>query len=217
MRELQFFDPKQEVAVVSKSLPHWAQAGTITFITWRMADSLPAVGLKKFTAERDQLLRTFQLNPRDDWKAQLDALPAADRRRIQQALFQVWDDRLDAGHGDCQLSQPEFSQIVLNSLLHFDGDRYFLTDAVVMPNHVHLLAAFRDEDSLLQQCSSWKRYTARQINAQLGARGEFWQVEQFDHLVRSAEHFDHYRHYIAENPRRARLAPGTYRHFTKSL
>jgi putative transposase len=217
MRELQSFDPQQDVAVVSKSLPHWAQAGTITFITWRTADSLPAAALQRFTAERDQLLRTFQLDPRGNWKAQPDELPAADRRRIQQALFQAWDDRLDAGHGVCRLATPALSQLVLESLLYFDGDRYFLTDAVIMPNHVHLLVAFRDEESLLAQCSSWKRFTARQINAQLGASGEFWQVEQFDHLVRSHEHFDHYRNYIAENPRRAQLAPGTFCHFSKSL
>ncbi len=62
------------------------------------------------------------------------------------------------------LREPELSQIVMNSLLHFDNDRYAPTDAVVMPNHVHVLVAFRDEDSLITQCKSWKHFTATQIN-----------------------------------------------------
>ena len=32
------------------------------------------------------------------------------------------------------------AQIVADSLLHFNGDRYWMGDLVVMPNHVHLLA-----------------------------------------------------------------------------
>ena len=144
------------------------------------------------------------------------------------------------------LREPELSQIVMNSLLHFDNDRYVLTDAVVMPNHVHVLVAFRDEDSLITQCKSWKHFTATQINRWLRAKnaceenlsrgttelrssvvprprfqpppsGEFWQVEQFDHLVRSPEEFDKYRRYIAENPGNARLPAGSFRYFTKEL
>ena len=47
--------------------------------------------------------------------------------------------------------------------------------------------------------------------------GEFWQVEQFDHLVRSPEDFDKYRRYIADNPANAGLGEGCYRYFTKTL
>jgi hypothetical protein len=43
----------------------------------------------------------------------------------------------------------------------------------------------------------------------------FWQLEHFDHLVRSAEQFEHYRRYIAENPQKAKLTEGMYRHFSK--
>ena len=92
-----------------------------------------------------------------------------------------------------------------------------LTDFVVMPNHVHLLAAFPDEGSMLNQCTSWKRFTARPINAAIGRRGEFWQVEQFDHLVRSLQQFEHYRRYIADNPGKAGLAMGQFRWFSKNL
>ena len=215
MDGLQFFDPQQDFSVASKSLPHWAQAGTVCFITWRTRDSLPAAVVQQLDQERRELLQSYLLNPVGNWKAEVAKLPPRDRGRIQWALFNAWDRHLDRGAGACVLARPELSQIVANSLLHFDGDRYVLTDAVVMPNHVHLLVAFREEHMLLSQCSSWKRYTARQIQASLGQRGEFWQVEQFDHLVRSPEYFEQYRQYIADNPRKANLPPGSYRLYSK--
>ena len=217
MAELQFFDPKQEFTVVSKTLPHWAQAGTVCFITWRTADSLPAAVQDELTRERQEMLRKFGIDPQGDRQVELGKLPVPDRARLQWSLFSAWDERLDSALGACVLERPDLSQLVEESLLHFDGDRYALTDAVVMPNHVHLLAAFRDEATLLSQCTSWKRYTGRRINEMLGQRGEFWQVEQFDHLVRSEEHFEYYRRYIAENPRKAGLAPSQYRWYSKQL
>ena len=36
---LQTFDPKADYSIIERKLPHWAQAGTICFLTWRTADS----------------------------------------------------------------------------------------------------------------------------------------------------------------------------------
>jgi REP element-mobilizing transposase RayT len=217
MADFQFFDPNQEIGIAYKSLPHWAQAGTLCFITWRTADSLPAAALESITCRRANLLKSYGLDPKGDWKRELANLPPADRGRVKWSLFESWDRQLDAGAGAGLLARPELSQIVADSLLFFDGDRYFLTDFVVMPNHVHLLAAFRSEGTFLGQCASWKRYTGRRINAASGRRGDFWQVEQFDHLVRSEKQFGHFRRYIAANPRRAGLAGGRFRLYAKEL
>jgi REP element-mobilizing transposase RayT len=97
-----------------------------------------------------------------------------------------------------------------DALRYFDGDRYDLDSFVVMPNHVHVLVQFRPNISLTAQTESWLRYTARQINARLGRRGEFWQSEPFYHLVRSAEQFEYLQRYIAENPQKAHLHTGEY-------
>jgi type I restriction enzyme R subunit len=86
-----------------------------------------------------------------------------------------------------------------------------------MPNHVHLLGAFPDEKAMLAQCHSWKRYTATQINRALERSGEFWQIDAFDHLVRSEDQFSHFRLYIADNARRAGLREGEYRHYSRSV
>jgi type I restriction enzyme R subunit len=217
MREFQFFDPGQVYSVVTRKLPHWSQPGTLVFITWRSADSLPRVLQDRLTRERELLLRQMGLDPRSDWRAALERLPAVERGRAKWRLFQLWDELLDGGAGACVLARPELSAIVEDSLLHFDADRYELTDSVVMPNHVHLLVAFPDESSLSTQCESWKRFTGREINRSLHRTGEFWQVEHFDHLVRSEDQFWHYRRYIAENGQKAGLAKGEYRWFSKNL
>jgi len=217
MRDFQFFDRNQDLSIVYKKLPHWSQTATMTFITWRTADSLPAVVLNEIKEQRDEMIRACGLDPSVDWKRDLAARPADERGRLQSALFESWDKHLDAGAGKCLLARPELSRIVAGSLHHFDDVRYVLTDFVIMPNHVHLLAAFPGEDAMLKQCESWKRFTARQINAALGRSGGFWQVEQFDHLVRSAEQYERFRRYIAENPRKAGLTDGQFRWYSKNL
>jgi putative transposase len=83
-------------------------------------------------------------------------------------------------------------------------------DFVVMPNHVHLLAAFASAESLREQCDSWLHFTAFQINRAIGERGKFWHQEPFDHLVRSPEQYEYLREYIAENPIKARLRAGEF-------
>jgi putative transposase len=83
-------------------------------------------------------------------------------------------------------------------------------DFVVMPNHVHLLAAFPTADALNEQYDSWLHFTAFRINQAIGEKGKLWQKEPFDHLVRSPEQYEYLRRYIAENPLKAGLKPSEY-------
>ena len=92
-----------------------------------------------------------------------------------------------------------------------------LDDFVIMPNHVHFLCAFSGQSEMLKQCAEWKRFSARQINKHLGRTGEFWQVDQFDHLVRNLEQFEYYRRYVSENPKKAGLRTGTCMHYQRNL
>ena len=220
---LQFFDPQQSHSIGWKTLPHWAQSGAVTFITWRTADSLPKALIVQLARQRETLLSQHCIDPAGDWREAISHLPVDQRTTLQWSLFVAWDEQLDLAAGACYLRHAQASSIVMQSLLHFDNDRYVLTDAVVMPNHVHLLVAFREEDSLLRQCTSWKHFTATKINQWLReeqgvpAAGEFWQVEQFDHLVRSPEGFERYRNYLAENLRSVHLPLTEDRYYTRLL
>ena len=85
----------------------------------------------------------------------------------------------------------------------------------LIPNHVHLLVCLLGDTHIEAQCTSWKRFTATQINRHLGRRRRFWQEESFDHLVRSARQFEAIQRYIANNPRKARLRESQFHYWRR--
>ncbi len=207
------FDHDAELSIVDRRLPHWSQAGTICFVTWRTFDSMPNAVLEQWHTDRARWLKSHGIDPEDpSWRSQLDRLDPKLVREFLDNLWNRWHDELDGGHGACVLRRTELADLVAKSFHHFDGKRYLLLDFVVMPNHVHILVSFPDEEAMLAQCESWKHYTATQINRQLNQRGRFWQQDGFDHLVRSQMQFIYLRRYIADNPRKAGLRAGEYVH-----
>lgn len=213
---VQFFDPQDETTITERRLPHWSQAGTVCFLTWRTHDSLPSIILDTWFNERAAWLLQRGINPTDaDWRSALSKLGNKLVRQFMDAFWNRWHDALDESYGGCVLKEQQIAAEVAKSLHHLDGQRYILYDFVVMPNHVHILAAFLHQDAMLAQCESWKHFTAREINKRLGRKGRFWQQDSFDHLVRSEEQFQFLRRYIAENPKRAKLRDGESLHFSK--
>ena len=167
-------------------------------------------------AEREEWLRRQGIDPaQPGWESLLRDRPAAEQQAFRRFLSDRWNDHLDELHGACLLRRPELARIVSASLRHFDAERYLLADFVVMPNHVHILAAFSTDETMLRQCELWKHFTARQINQAVGRLGRFWEQDAFDHLVRSPEEFARLRRYIAENPATAGLRPGDYLYYRK--
>ena len=214
--EFHFFDRNADYTIIERRLPHWVQPGVICFATCRTDDSIPAPVLEEWRQERRQWLRQHGINPISrNWREKLQQLKKEDQSEFYQHFSKRWHDELDACHGACVLRSRELAEIVSNSLLHFDGDRYDLTDFIVMPNHIHLLAAFPEENAMLEQFESWKHFTARSINRKLGNSGRFWQQDGFDHLVRSVEQFEHFRRYIANNGTKVGLSSSEYLHYTK--
>ena len=178
-------------------MPHWTVEGGTYAVTFRLADSLPQPVLAAWREERDLLL------------AELEETGALDRVREDRLrdLFAARIERhLDAGHGACWLRRPEVAAIVADALRHFDGARYHLAAWCVMPNHVHAVVRPLSPHSLSGVVQSWKGFSARMANCQLGRSGAFWQAESYDHLVRDAAELAHAVRYVAENPVRAGLS-----------
>ena len=213
--DFSFYDPTAPVTVTQGHLPHWEQVGSTYFITWRTADSIPKQVWERWRRLRSEWLGDRGINPSDpDWRKQLEGLPEerrVDFRRFSKAL----EAEMDSCHGTCPLKSRDCAEIVADALRHFDGDRYLLGDFVIMPNHVHLLVGGLARDRMLAQITSWKKWSAIQINKQLGLRGRLWQDESFDHLVRSEAAFNRFRRYIAENPAKARLRLGEFIHWVR--
>ncbi|SMP63134.1 Transposase IS200 like [Neorhodopirellula lusitana] len=203
-------DRDADIAVSAHTRPHWAQSGTITFITLRLIDSIPKEVITRWDQLRCQFIARLLTDPTDDWRADRDRLSDADRAAYDKQFKRLREDTLDSCLGQCILQDPVAAQIVLDALRFFDGDRYLLGDTIIMPNHVHFLAAFRDANAMRKQCTSWMRYTTRRINECMGRTGHLWQPEPFDHLVRSEKQLDYLRDYIQQNPVKANLAKGDF-------
>src|SRR2546423_3841456 len=188
------FDQHAELQRSRRNLPHWEQEGATYFVTFRLADAVPA----ELAAQWREELET--------WK-KFHPLPWDPRTayEYQERFLEGREEWLDQGHGSCVLRDSNTAAFVEDALKHFDGERYHLDSFVVMPNHVHLLVQPLSENSLGDILKSWKRYTARAINQVLGRTGTLWMEESFDRIVRDWDALVRYRDYIASNPEKAQL------------
>ncbi|HWW02065.1 MAG TPA: transposase [Candidatus Acidoferrum sp.] len=162
----------------SKYLPHFDSPGAQQYITYRLADSLPA--------ER-----------RQEWEALLKIEDDLERQRKLEAY-------LDLGHGACYLRDPRIADLVQGNLWHHDGSKYRLLAWVVMPNHVHALIEVWGVP-LGKIIQNWKTYTAKAANETLRRNGSFWEEDYFDRYIRDEEHFRRVVRYIENNPVKAHL------------
>ena len=213
---LKFFNPFERIEVSHGNLPHWEQTNATYFITWRTADSIPQDLLKQWHHDRQRWLVAHGIDPLlDDLHWQIECLPETQRREYHRLFTKQWHELLDAGHGACVLRDSALAQLVGSALLHFDGERCDVHEFIVMPNHVHVLASIDGRGKMKSLCKSWKRFSATEINRNLGKWGEFWQPESFDHIVRSQSSMDRFRTYLRENPIKAHLCTGEYLHWER--
>ena len=90
MREVHFFDPNDEVAVLERRLPHWSQPVVVCFITFRAIDSMPRNVVEQFHADRRHWLRSHHVDPDcADWRQQLTML----EREKQHEFYQAFSSR----------------------------------------------------------------------------------------------------------------------------
>ena len=193
------FDENAAIQQSRRNLPHWEQEGATYFVTFRLADAVPAEVAKQWREELEAW-RKFHPEPWDD------VTNAEYRRRF----LQTREDWLDQGHGSCLLREERAARIVADALSHFDDDRYHLDSFVVMPNHVHVVVQPMPGQSLKAIVRSWKSYTAREINKTSGASGSVWMQESFDRIVRDWNALVRCRDYIARNPEKAQLDTGEF-------
>jgi len=57
MEALRFFNPYEEIRFTENLLPHWQQKGATYFITFRLADSIPAHLRQQWEDQREIWLR----------------------------------------------------------------------------------------------------------------------------------------------------------------
>ncbi len=163
-------------------LPHFDAGEVFQSIAFRLFDSMPQNLIEK-------------------WRLELayESAEFGDQLRYRIETY------LDRGIGACYLRNSRIADLVQAALLHFDGERYRLSAWVVMPNHVHILAAPLPNYSLTGIMHSIKSYTSQEANKVLARKGKFWFEDYFDRYIRNAQHFENAVSYIESNPVRAGL------------
>jgi REP element-mobilizing transposase RayT len=222
MPDFEPYDPRQAAHNAGSTLPRWRQEQAIYFVTFRLADSLPAQVIREWDLARrswlicnlgPELIHDLEFDPTDPFsvrvKVALQHLNEETARLYHQRFTTQWHDFLDAGYGDCVLSSTIARTIVEECLTHFDGTRYQLFSSVIMPNHVHALVQPQSED-LSVTCKAWKSVSCRRINEVLGRSGSLWMRESFNRIVRTGENYKTYRQYIIDNPAKGKLSADQY-------
>lgn len=226
------FDPDGELRVYVRNLPHWRQPGATYFVTFRQDDSIPAKVLAEWQDVRQRWYSAHGLDP--SWKNSLpdrfaeaySQIPAGARRAFEREQARMLHEELDRCHGSCVLRNAEPRHEVRKSLKHFHGERLWLGDYVVMPNHVHAIVTPFENWKLEDILASIKKWTSRLIGMWTRAtdsgldsesqatvmhnKPRFWQYESYDRIIRDEEELFNFRRYIGENPRKAKLATEAY-------
>jgi type I restriction enzyme R subunit/putative DNA methylase len=181
-------------------LPHCDFSGLVQFVTFRLADSMPA-------------------SRRGEWEHLLKIEDVREKRTKLEKY-------LDRGAGECHLHDTRIAQLAEDALLHFHNERYELLAWCVMPNHVPALAHVW-QTPMGKMVQSWKRYIATQAEAQLSERRSptrrvssahtnaparraalqtlRWEREYWDTFMRDEEQERTAIRYIENNPVKAKL------------
>ncbi|MES2996201.1 MAG: hypothetical protein V4733_05255 [Verrucomicrobiota bacterium] len=185
-----FLRPNSEITKHGTELPHWQQGQAIQFVTFRLADSLPA---NKLRIWKEELAAWKQHHP-EPWSADI-------WKEYHERFTTKFESWLDQGAGSCLFSQPP-NRIVLEQVLsHDDGTRAIHHSWIIMPNHVHLLFSPLAPLEILMK--TWKGISARRIG-----HGSIWQKNYRDTVIRDSQHFSNCVRYIRRNPKN--LPPHTF-------
>lgn len=169
-----------------RNLPHWQPEEAQFFITFRLAASLPTQVIEQLKTEQKEL-ENSDLSP----------------TQMQRRVFSKYEKHLDGTSiGPTWLENKKIAEIVCESIHYRDKEIYDLYAYCIMPNHVHLVFKLirkkeqqptRPVTKVLQKL---KRYTALECNKILNRKGQFWQYESFDRVIRANNELEHNQVYI---------------------
>jgi len=104
--------------------------------------------------------------------------------------FKIWEGDFD----------NEERSIILQHIIDGNNNYYQLFAAIVMPDHVHLILSPLEEYDLERIMKGIKEVSAYKVNNKRGARGQIWQDECFDRIIRDEKEYDEKIKYMFENP-----------------
>jgi len=132
--------------------------------------------------------------------------------RLRHALTEIYnnyfiefDTLLDQYDSKYTLTENKIiAQIISDAIKYLDNKDYKLIAFCIMPNHVHLII-YQLKKPLFTIMKVLKGFTAREINKILHRKGQFWQSESYDNVIRSKNELHNKILYTLNNPVKAGL------------
>jgi len=199
-------DPDQPMKIYHRNLPHWRQDGATYFVTFNLADALPA--------EKRNELNSM----RREWELQHPP-PRGEQAWSQYAksVFRKVEKWMDAGCGVCWFQDPFYAAELHRCILHFQQEHYDVGCFVIMANHCHLVIRPFSSYELEDEIGVMKSISAKFVLKHEAASGPLWQQESYDRIVRDAEHLWKVVQYIGRNPRAAHVDPSRWHRWLNPL
>jgi putative transposase len=182
-----------------RHLPHFQPPGATCFLTFRLANSIPSKVLEQLLEEARRVETLLDLI--SDQEELIRRAGLAGRR-----MFDKWDEALHWNENrPLWLRDARIAGLLRDSLQYRNGRVYNLEAFCIMPNHVHLVyTPLPKGDGTYHAVSatlhSLKLYTARRANQLLERQGDFWQHENYDHVVRDEAECVRVINYVINNP-----------------
>ena len=173
-------------------LPHWETKAVIYHVSFRLADSIPDYLIKQWINERNNILEIARNSSR--------IITESEVRRLQFLYSNTVEKYLDAGHGSCLLRQETAAAIVKSAFEFYNGEKYLLHAWSIMPNHVHVIFEILNEIPQNVILKAWKSFTAHAINKALNRKGQLWQVDSYNHIIRTEAEYYYQMRYVWNNP-----------------
>jgi putative transposase len=201
-------------------LPHFQQPGQAYFITWNLKDAIPPKALFRYTQMLELLksqIKSLSGSANSDspvYKKSDFEIASPELERLKQEYYSVrkkyvkaYDELLDGERNpSISLSKQANTEIIINTLLFWEGKTLKNHAFTIMPNHIHWVLELlgKDEEGypvyLQDVLQSVKRFSANQINKVEGRVGKLWQKESFETTIRDNEHLNYAISYTINNP-----------------
>ena len=182
-------------AYSSRIYPHWELQSVVYHVCFRLVDSVPMDMQRQWLAERKQF--------HDICEKEHRTLTDIEIKRFKYLYSERIERFLDSGYGSCILQKPEIAQIVHGSLEYYNTVKYLLHAWCIMPNHVHTIFQVLAQYTLSEILHGWKSFTSHAINKYLGTQGQLWQVDCYNHIIRSEKEYYQQIRYVWDNPLKA--------------
>lgn len=194
------------------NLPHFQQPGQAYFITWNLKDAIPAKAFQDYTFQLKNIDHQIKDHIRHKAADSLIINLKKEYDHVRRKYITAYNDRLHAQHHpSVNLSKPENTDVILETLQFWEGRKLHNYALTVMCNHVHWVVVLREKDDqehavyLQDILQSVKRESANRINKLEGRKGSLWQKESFDTTIRDHQHMYNAIRYTLNNPVNAGL------------